>query len=170
MLSSARRRALAVAVASGAAVAAQLVATPVASASVNPAQVCVQLGDLGLSRGACASSVAKSRTSDPDQVVPSRAAYIANCKELEKTMFVAPGPDGRVPSRPYPYQFYKGVLDDPQAVAGFFQVPLEVAEQIAATYRAKASAFTADNRAGCVQVLQGLHTGELFRMLLPAAP
>lgn len=102
MLTPTRRRALAVAVASGAALAAQLVAAPVAAASVNPAQVCAE-PVLGLTGGACASSVATSQTSDPDAVLPSGAAFIANCKDLEQTVFAVEG------GRPYPYAFY-GVL------------------------------------------------------------
>jgi hypothetical protein len=164
VLTSTRRRALAAAVASGAALAAQLVAAPVAAASVNPAKVCVELGDLDLSRGACASSVAQSQTGDPDAVLLSGAAYIANCKDLEQTMFSAEG------ARPYPYQFYKGVLDDPARVAGMLQVPIEVAEVVSANYVANAASFTAANRAGCVDVLRGLHSGALFGMIFPAAP
>ena len=124
MLSSARRRTLAVAVAAGAAAAAQLVATPAALAA-NPAQVCAGLGDLGLSRGACASSVATSGGTTEQTIAPSGAAFIANCKDLEATFFVADG-DG-----PYPYDFYGS------------------------------PALRADNRADCVTILRGLHSGEI---------
>jgi hypothetical protein len=165
MLSSARRRTFAVVVACGAAAAAQFVATPAAVAQ-SPAKLCAALGNLDLPRGACASSVATSGATSADDVVPSGAAYVANCKGLESTDFVA-GDDG---ARPYPYQFYKGVLDNPQIVAAMLEVPLEVATVVSAKYEANASAFVANNRAGCVQVLRGLHSGELFGMLFPAAP
>ncbi len=164
MLTPTRRRALAVAVASGAALAAQLVAAPLATASVNPAKVCVELGDLDLSRGACASSVAQSQTGDPDAVLPSGAAYIANCKDLEQTMFAAEG------ARPYPYQFYKGVLDDPATVSAMLGLPPALAQIVSQNYVANAASFTAANRAGCVDVLRGLHSGALFGMIFPAAP
>ncbi len=163
MLSSARRRTLAVAVACGAAAAAQLVATPAALAS--PSALCAELGDLGLSRGACASSVATSGATTEDEIVPSGAAYIANCKQLEAADFVADGD-----SRPYPYQFYKGVLDDPVIVSGMLGLPPELAEVVSANYVANSSAFVAKNRAGCVDVLRGLHSGALFGLVFPAAP
>ena len=162
MLSSARRRTLAVAVACGAAAAAQLVATPAASAA-GPAALCADLENLGLSRGACVSSVATSGATTADEIVPSQAAYIANCKDLEVSAFAADG-DGR----PYPYQFYKGMLDNPVVASEFFGP--ELAPVVVANYLANQSAFVADNRAGCVRVLRGLHSGELFGLLLPAAP
>lgn len=157
------RRTLALAAACTAAAAVPLLAAPAAVAQ-SPAKVCVELDDLELSRGACASSVATSGTTNPDEIVPSGAAFIANCKGLEATMF----DDGD--GRPYPYQFYEGVLDDPQAVAGMLGVPPEVAAVVVANYEANVSAFVADNRAGCVRVLRGLHSGALFGMLFPAAP
>ena len=162
MLSSARRRTLALAVASGAAVAAQLVVTPAASAA-GPAALCAALGDLDLSRGACASSVATSGGTTEADIVPSGAAYIARCKQLEATMFASDSKPG-----PYPYQFYSGVLDTPAGAAGFFGPDL--AATVSKNYVANRSAFVADNRAGCVRVLRGLHSGELFQLLLPTAP
>jgi hypothetical protein len=160
VLSSARRRTLALALASSAAAAAQLVATPAASAA-GPAALCAELGDLGLTRGACASSVATSGATSEDDIVPSGAAYIANCKRLEATDFVKDG------ARPYPYQFYKGLLDTPEGAELFFP---GAGAAVSANYLQHQAAFVAANRAGCVRVLRGLHSGALFDLLLASAP
>lgn len=67
-----------------------------ATAADNPGKTCAATGNMELgSRGACASTVATGTGQ------PSNAAFVANCKELEKG-FAAESETGR----PYPYSFY----------------------------------------------------------------
>ena len=82
------------------------VAAPAASA--NPAKDCAELGNLGLSRGACASTLASGGS--PDN--PSTAAFVANCKSLEANGV----PEIGAPPIQYPYAFY-GRENDPRYVA-----------------------------------------------------
>ncbi len=74
----------------------------------NPSQICSQAGDFGMSHGACVSSVAQGF--DGENGVPSRAAFVDNCKQLEENEFVASQ------ERPYPYAFY-GNAHRPEYVA-----------------------------------------------------
>ena len=79
-----------------------------ANGGPNPSQVCNEAGNFGMSHGACVSSVAQGF--DGENGVPSRAAFVDNCKQLEETAFVASQP------RPYPYAFY-GNAHRPEYVA-----------------------------------------------------
>jgi hypothetical protein len=109
--------------------------------------------------GACESSVASVGVEAlMAGAFPSQASAVGNCKALE-----ADFPNG------YPYTFYEGVLDNPAAVAAEFKVPLQVAQGIVANYLANVDLFKARNRAGCVRVLQRLHSGELFGLLFAGA-
>ena len=139
-------------------------AAPAASGS--PRAVCAALAEqdpeayafIATKPGACESSVASVGVEAlMSGAFPSQAAAVGNCKALEATF-----PNG------YPYRFYEGVLDNAQVVAARFQVPLPVAQGIVANYLANADAFTARNRSGCVRVLRGLHSGELFGLLFAA--
>jgi hypothetical protein len=154
-----------------------LAAAPAAQAGTGPAAFCRQLkvdspdlyGGLGGFAG-CVSTIAAVGADALDEgAFPSIAAAIANCKMLEKTAFVADGGSA------YPYTFYGDVFSNVGVVTGLLiedGVPPEVAAQLApmivANYLANRDAFTANNRAGCVQVLRRLHSGELFGLIFPA--
>src|SRR3712207_85176 len=79
-----------------------------ANGGPNPSQICTAAQDFGLSHGACVSSVAQGF--DGENGVPSNAAFISNCKQLESE-FAASNQ-----GRPYPYAFY-GNAHRPEYVA-----------------------------------------------------
>jgi hypothetical protein len=87
-------------------------ATPAAAAPESPAKTCAALaasnpelfGFIGTKPGACQSTVASVGLEALMQgAFPSNAAAVGNCKELERTLFLAGKPAG---ARPYPYAFY----------------------------------------------------------------
>ena len=154
-----------------------LAVVPAAHAGTSPAAFCRELKvnspDLyeGLAtHGGCVSSIASVGADALEAgAFPSMAAAIGNCKMLERTAFVADG------SRAYPYTFYGDVFSNVDIVIGILMedgVPAEgaaaLAPAIVANYLASQSAFTATNRAGCISVLRGLHSGELFGLIFPA--
>lgn len=107
-----------------------------APGGMNPARACqenfMDVRDFLPTMGGCVSSLASVGAEGLlAGEFPSRAAAIHNCKALEASDFLAGKPEG---ARPYPYAFYGNVGN-----------PL----------------YTAENRAGCVEVLYRLHTGQI---------
>ncbi|HEX6888083.1 MAG TPA: hypothetical protein VF143_08250 [Candidatus Nanopelagicales bacterium] len=116
--------------------------------------------------GGCESTIASVGIAALSEgAFPSQAAAVGNCKAIEDEV------------GGYPYQFYGGFLDNVEAVTAALiedGVPPDVAAAMAPiivdNYLANVDLFTAENRPGCVRVLQGLHSGELFGLIFPALP
>lgn len=135
----------------------------------SPKAVCATLAEqepdlyqfIATKPGACESSVASVGMEALLQgAFPSQASAVGNCKMLETEIS-------------YPYSFYGDLFSTVEGAAFFLQqvgLPPELAALVVANYAANIDAFTAKNRAGCVTVLKGLHSGELFGLLLPGAP
>ena len=147
-----------------------------AAAATSPTQICRDLAAnapdayefLATKPGGCVSSVA-SVGLDALQAgaFPSNAAAVGNCKFLESmSFFRVPAPTST-----YPVTFHEefGNLDAVIALLIEEGVPAEVAATLApivvANFNENIDAFTANNRAGCVRVLRGLHSGALFELI-----
>lgn len=148
-----------------------------AQRSSGPAAVCGALaadpspdslyGFIGTKPGACQSTITSVGLAALGQgAFPSRAAAVGNCKGLEAEV------------GGYPYTFYGDVFTDVAIVTDMLQeegpngepglspdAAAAFASVVVANYNANVDLFTAKNRNGCVQVLKGLHSGDLFGLL-----
>lgn len=142
-----------------------------AAAATSPTQICRDLAMnapdvyefLATKPGGCVSSVASVGLDALETgAFPSNAAAVGNCKFLESTSFFR----FPAPASTYPVIFHEefGDLDAVIALLGE-DVPAEVAAIVVANFNENIDAFTADNRAGCVRVLRGLHSGALFELI-----
>ena len=148
-----------------------------AAAETSPTQICRDLAAnapdvyefLATKPGGCVSSVASVGVEALQAgAFPSNAAAIGNCKFLETMSFFR----FPAPASTYPVVFHEEFGDLDAVIALLieeFEVPAGVAATLApivvANFNANIDAFTADNRAGCVRVLRGLHGGALFGLI-----
>lgn len=147
-----------------------------AAAATSPTQACRDLaanapevyGFLATKPGGCVSSVASVGLEALQAgAFPSNAAAIGNCKFLEQMSFFR----FPAPASTYPVVFHEefGNIDAVIAMLVEDGTPADVAAQLAqivvGNFNANIDAFTANNRAGCVRVLRGLHSGSLFELL-----
>ena len=144
-----------------------------APSSSSPVAICRDLaannpdlyGFIATKPGGCVSTVASvGLDALAEGAFPSRAAAVGNCKFLEAMSFFR----DPAPAKVYPYTFH-GELRDIEVLMTEFGLTEAQAERVAAAYEANLDAFTANNRAGCVRVLKGLHSGQLFGLVLGAA-
>lgn len=147
-----------------------------AAAATSPTQICRDLAAaapevyefIATKPGGCVSTVASVGLEALQAgAFPSNAAAIGNCKFLEQMSFFR----FPAPASTYPVVFHEefGNLDAVVAILIEQGAPADVAPLLApmvvANFTTNIDAFTANNRAGCVRVLRGLHSGALFELL-----
>ncbi|MEO6712934.1 MAG: hypothetical protein ABIM89_05835 [Mycobacteriales bacterium] len=152
------------------------VAPAQAAAESSPVQICRDLAAnapdlyefIATKPGGCVSTVASvGLEALAAGAFPSNAAAIGNCKFLEQMSFFR----FPAPASVYPVVFHEEFGDLDAVIALLIEdgVPAEVAATLApivvTNFTENIDAFTANNRAGCVRVLRGLHSGALFELI-----